>query len=235
MAEQQESSSLQQQHDPFTFVVGMCFACIVMASAHGYFALGAGREMGPSMKVFAALSLYVLPGLAAGFVWARWWGLLIGAGIGAAVRVLSLINLGFILPFVEGGHPFSFDAAVEATSPVGLYLLAAVAAGVVAGAAGWALATGGPDRSWFRWLRKLGVGIQFLGFLLAAGAWLYGFLPLGGRRGFEGEYMSGLVAKLHAPVTITLWVGLALTACALLLALGGLAAGAAGGTDEEQR
>lgn len=226
MANDQNTKSLEQQHDPFTFVVGIFFACIVTALAHGYFALAAAQDMGPSTRFFRVLTLYVLPGFAAGFVWARWWGLLVGAGIGAAVRLLSLINLAFVVPYANGANEFSFDAAVGASSPFLLYLLASIFAALVAGAAGWALGSGGgAQHRWYGWLRKVGVGILFLGFILAGGAWLYGFLPLKKTQGFEDkmEYVSGIVAKLDAPVTLILWVGVGLTVCSLLIALGSLA------------
>jgi hypothetical protein len=236
MATEQPPKSLERQHDPFTFFVAICFTCIVTALAHGYFTLAAHQEMGQSMRIFRRAALYVLPGLAAGFVWPRWWGVLVGAGIGAAVRVLSLVNRGFIRPFVLGEASFSFDAAVQSTSPFLLYVAASVATGVAAAGAGWVLAIGGPDEKWwYHWLRKLGVGILFLGFILAGGAWLYGFLPLKDTRGLDDkmEYISGIAARLATPVTILLWAGMALTAVCLTIALAGFGVRAGSQTAEK--
>ena len=215
-----KTKSLEQQSDPFTFFVALCFACIVTTLAHGYFALAETQKMGPSMRIFRAMTLYVLPGLVSGFVWTR-WGLLIGAGIGTAVRVLSLINLGFVAPYATEGTSFSFDRAVESVGSVPLSIALAIGTAVLAAGAGWAMAARGPDKRWYRWLRKLGMAVLFLGILLAAGAWIYGFLPLTDARGFEGEmqHITNSVAAVSPAVTTLVWAGLAMTTLALLLAL----------------
>jgi hypothetical protein len=229
MAEEHDFEKLEQQRDWFTFCAGIFFVCLIISMAHGFFDMGA-RGGSFSMKVFRFVSLFVLPGLLSGFVWHK-WGILIGAGSGAAVRILSLFNLGFNIPFfAQGGEyvGFSFDRAVEDVAPFSLALLAAAAAGAVAAGAGYMLSvTPCSAQRWFRVLRKVAFGLFGLGFVAAAGIWMFEFLPFGESRDTKAklEGSQKLIQTVDAYVLAVLWIAAALTVIGLLIAASGMKKG----------
>ena len=234
MVSQPDGESLEQQRDLFTFFIAICFTCLITAMAHGYFALSQHEAMGPSMAIFRTVCLYLLPGLVSGYVWLK-WGLLIGPIIGAGVRVLSLINLGFVLPYVSGESTFSFEAAVDAVAPFSLHIGLSLAAGLLTAGIGWLLGTAGPRRNTvYRWADKAGIALLFLGFILAGGAWIYSFLPLKDTRGLEGkmQYAADIARTVHVPVTILIWAGLAVTAAVFIVGLGSLVFARSGRSEE---
>ncbi|MBS3763315.1 MAG: hypothetical protein KGZ25_08445, partial [Planctomycetes bacterium] len=121
MAEDHDVEKLEEQQDLFTVVIAVFFITIVAALGHGFFAM-ADRSTGTVGTVVPrVVALYVFPGLMCGYAYGM-WGILVGAIVGGVVRMLSLINLGFIIPYFEITEEkhvymqFSFDKALGATS-----------------------------------------------------------------------------------------------------------------------
>ena len=253
MSEQERFETLEQRQDYFTGVIALVFFCILSAFANGFFDYGArlaardavGGFVAGSMRPLALGSLYVLPGLLCGLAWRR-WGFLFGAGTAVAARLLTVVTLGMIVPYFgtpKGG--FSFEAGFEELLLPGFLTVVAVsaAAGAVSGLLGQVLcATPLSRRSGFLWARKLSSLALMLGFVGAAGGWVYSFLLR--RRVMESateeegssvilklDQFKGAFEKLDGPVVVVIWVSAAALLICLLLALGRMVSGRLAGAD----
>jgi len=230
MAEQSEALEAEERRDFFTFLSGFLFVCLFVTAANAYFELQSRRLEGNLqllMGVFRDVSLYVAPGLLCGIGW-RKTGIPLGALAGAVVRLLSLIGLGFIMPYVHhpaGYRRFSLKAALEEVPNLPVTVLICLAAGAAAGAAGAILAgTAQADKRWFRALRSSALGLLLLGFVAAGGVTFVAFVPWG--RVYETrdklERLQRWMHPVNPALSIVIAAGLVLTALCFLAALPGL-------------
>lgn len=224
MAEHRDYEKLEEQRDAFTLVTSLIFVCLFTGLANGFFELGARRSV-PNMSLFRTLSLYVMPGLLCGFAW-RKAGILLGAIVGAVVRLLSLVNLGFIMPYLNRTGRFSLRAAREELHGSLLALvIASAVAGAAAGALGMAISASPlSQKRWFRWLRKAALALLTLGIVAAGLMAILTFFPMGKARLLTQklERLEKWMAAADTPLAVVIWLGLALTAVCLLAALGSL-------------
>jgi len=227
MSEQHDYEKLEEQRDLFTFVISLFFVCIISSVAHGFYGFAAIRlgNADPDipvniLKVFSVAALYVFPGLLSGFVW-RKWGVVIGAVLGIGARLLSLINLGFLVPYAKGSMFYSFDDAVEAIPSLFVLLLGSAAAGLIAGAVGYSLREVGPWKPrCFRFARNAGLALVTSGFVAGGGLWLFGFLPYGKRRGLQTllQRMERISDFADAPLGAIVSVGAVLVVICIVVA-----------------
>jgi len=247
MSEQERFETLAQRQDYFTCLIALLFFCTLSAFANGFFDYGArlsvrddmGGFVAGSMRPLALGSLYVLPGLLCGLAW-RKWGFLFGAGTAVAARLLTVVNLGMIVPYF--GTPkgdFSFETGLEELILTGFLGVVAVpaAAGAVSGLLGQVLSrTPLSRRTGFRWARRLSSLALMLGFVGAAGGRVYSF-PLrtriiGGEDDtavlLKLDRFRGAFDRLDGLVVVVIWLSASVLVICLLLALGRMVSGRLG-------
>ena len=228
MSEETTDRPPEQQRDIFTLVAVPVFICLVAAAAHGFFEYGARLQRsdlaGRSMERLVLVALYVAPGLFCGVMWKR-WGFIFGAAVGVAVRLLTLFNLGMIVPY--------FDSQMAGTSmKAGWQQLPAFSSiALYSGGLGAVCALVGQVLTrvevlkvrWFRWLNRAGLLCLTVGIVLAAGTWMFAFMPFGGSdrpRRIRGmlDGFKGMWDTMSLPVTALVWAGLALVlVCTVVL------------------
>jgi hypothetical protein len=197
MANEHDYEKLEEQKDLFTFFAAIFFVCFLAAASNGFMEMGSRKATTGGMELLRVVGLYALPGLIGGFIW-HYWGLLVGAGTGVAARIISLINLGLVVPYMGKTNQFavgfSLDEAMQQLSPAGSFLEGlgdgfllriglAAGGGVVFGVLGCLL--GQPRLKQYRWFRiprNLGVGLLTLAYVAAGGIWMVSFLPFGTKR-----------------------------------------------------
>jgi len=221
MAEHHDQEKLEEQRDVFTLVTSMVFVCLFTGVANGFFELGARRSL-PGTSLLRDFSLYLVPGLLCGLTWRR-AGVLLGAIAGAVVRLFSVFNLGFIMPYLDRAGRFSLQSGSAAVHGSLLALLIGSAvAGAVAGLAGLAISSSIlSQKRWFRWLRKAGLGLITAGIVAAGLTTLFNFFPIGKTRYMDQKIarLEKWMAAVNTPLAVVIWLGLALTAACLLSAL----------------
>jgi len=228
MAEELASEKVEQPRDVFTFVATVLFVCLFVGAANGVFELGA-RRVGGMMGTFRVVSLYVAPGLLCGFAW-RKLGIVLGALTGAAVRLLSVVGLGFIMPYVKDPSSYVRFSMAAATAEVPHLLpmvLASAGAGVVAALLGAAIATtSAGEWGWFRALRKMGLGLLTLGFVAAGGMAFGAFVPWRQQFSLQAKLqrLERWITSLRLPLSIVITAGVVLCALCVLVALPNLRA-----------
>jgi len=220
MSEREEYEKREEQRDLFTFGVAMFFFCIISVLAHGFFGYVAMKRGGVHVA-FPYVAVYVFPGLLCGFVW-RKWGVLIGAIMGVVVSLLSIINMGYLVPLKAGTPMYSSDMAAKALPGafVLVFVVAPAVTGALAAAVGYIVAEaryGG--RRLFRWLCRIGLVLLTLGFIVAGGVLLYSILPFGKLRGVQVlaariDKVSGFLAT---PVAVVMLLGAALIVLCVLV------------------
>jgi hypothetical protein len=219
MSEIESHESLEEQRDWFTFFMALFFVCMLSTLAHGFMGFAALKAKG-CFVILQYVALFVFPGLLSGFVWHK-WGVVIGAGMSAAVRTLAVINFGFLVPYAAQQRCYSFEAAVKAMPNFLLVLLFAVVLGAATGAVGFMLAEARYGGSaLLRWARKIGMAMLSLALVVAGGIWLFGFLPFGKKRGVDAllSRMEKICDFVDTPLSILACVGLGLVVLCTVIA-----------------